>query len=81
MDFPCIFNLKVIGAMNANLESIIMPAMVKNNIEAEKVRISSKASKGGKYTSFTVTFAAQNQEQLDNIYREISGHPDVIIVL
>lgn len=81
MHFPVVFSLKVVGAVDANLESIIVPALQKNNIETDHVRISARLSREGKYTAFTVTFMAQSQEQLDNIYREISGNPAVIIVI
>lgn len=81
MHFPVVFNLKVVGEVQANLEAIIVPVMQKHNIDVDKMRLSARLSRNGKYTSFTVTFMAKDQEQLDNIYRELSGNPSVIIVL
>lgn len=81
MHFPIVFSLKVVGEVDSNLESIIVAALQKNEIDIEHVRISARLSKAGKYTSLTATFMAMSQEQLDNIYREISGNPKVIIVL
>lgn len=81
MHFPVVFSLKVVGTVEANLESLIVPVMQKNHVDVEKMRMSARLSRNGKYTSFTVTFMAKNQEQLDDIYRELSGNPAVIIVL
>ena len=49
--------------------------------DLEDIHITTKPSQGGKYVSVTVTFTAHNQEQLDNLYREISAHPDVLMAL
>lgn len=81
MHFPVVFSIKVVGTVTANLESIIIPVMQQNHIDLEKMRISTRLSRHGKYTSVTVTFMAKDQDQLDAIYREISGNPEVIIVL
>lgn len=81
MHFPVVFSLKVVGTVEANLEAIIVPVLRKNKVDIDHTRMSVRLSRGGKYTAFTVTFMAKNQEQLDNIYRALSSHPDVIIVL
>ncbi len=81
MHFPVVFNLKVVGEVQANLEAIIVPVMLRHNIDVDKMRLSARLSRNGKYTSFTVTFMARDQEQLDDIYRELSAHPNIIIVL
>jgi Uncharacterized conserved protein len=81
MHFPVVFSLKAVATVAANLEAIIAPIMQKNDVDVEHMRISARLSRSGNYTSFTVTFMAKSQEQLDNIYRELSGNPLVIIVL
>jgi len=40
-----------------------------------------KQSAGGKYISMTATIRARSQDQLDNLYRALSGHPKVLMVL
>lgn len=81
MDFPCEFTMKVIGAVEANLEDIVKPALIKNNIDITHAQIATRLSSGGKYSALTVTFNTESQEQLDEIYREISGNPQVQMVL
>jgi len=38
-------------------------------------------SSGGNYLSVTCTVHALSKEQLDGLYRELSGHPAVKIVI
>jgi hypothetical protein len=40
-----------------------------------------KASTSGKYLSLTCTIQATSRAQLDELYRELSAHPLVSIVL
>jgi putative lipoic acid-binding regulatory protein len=40
-----------------------------------------RQSKGGKYLGVTITIKATSREQLDEIYRTLSTHPMVKVVL
>jgi len=40
-----------------------------------------RESKGGKYLGVTVTIKATSREQLDELYRTLSTHPMVKVVL
>lgn len=40
-----------------------------------------RESKGGKYLGITITVMATSREQLDEIYRTLSTHPMVKVVL
>lgn len=81
MNFPCEFVLKVMGTTEAQLETALRPILDKHIKDLEDIHITTNPSQGGKYVSVTVTFTAHNQEQLDNLYREISAHPDVLMAL
>jgi putative lipoic acid-binding regulatory protein len=43
--------------------------------------VSSRLSSNGKYRSVTATFTAHSREQLDALYRELSGHEQVLMLL
>ena len=43
--------------------------------------IALRPSSGGKYVGVTITITATSREQLDDLYRALSGHPMVKIVL
>lgn len=81
MDFPTKFTMKIVGAAKDDLEPIIIVALRNNKIDVERVSIAHRDSSAGKYTAFTAVFYAESQEQLDNIYRELSGNPQVIMAL
>ena len=40
-----------------------------------------RESSSGRYLSLTLTVNATSKEQLDNLYRSLSGHPLVKVVL
>ena len=40
-----------------------------------------RPSKGGKYLGITITVTATSREQLDELYRTLSTHPMVKVVL
>jgi hypothetical protein len=40
-----------------------------------------RASREGKYLSLTCVVNASSRDQLDELYRELSGHPQVVMVL
>jgi putative lipoic acid-binding regulatory protein len=40
-----------------------------------------RASSGGNYISLTCTVTATSKEQLDNLYRALTSHPMVKVVL
>ena len=43
--------------------------------------IEMRASSGGNYIGLTLTITATSREQLDNLYRALTGHPMVKVVL
>lgn len=81
MKFPCEFSLKVMGETNMDLDLAISPILNKYIGDIEMIKFATKESAAGKYQSITVTFTAESQEQLDNIYREITALPNVLMVL
>jgi len=49
--------------------------------EVDASRVETRPSSGGNYTGLTVTVRATSREQLDDIYRALTGHPMVKVVL
>ena len=81
MTFPCNFPLKVMGINNDTFENEIVMIVRKHIPSLGEGAVSSKPSKTGKYLALTISFTAQNKEELDNLYREINAHPDVKMTL
>jgi len=43
--------------------------------------INNALSRNGNFVSITITVDAQSQEQLDDIYRDVSSHDDILMAL
>ncbi len=81
MDFPRIFPVKVMGANQDDFESLVLSIIQKHAVVAAEEGAISRLSRNGRFISLTVRINAENQEQLDNIYRELSAHERVLMML
>lgn len=80
-DFPTTFPLKVLGKNENNFRDFVLAVMEKHTLPDEIQKVSERPSNNDAYLSVTVTFVAQSREQLDGIYRELSIHPRVLMVI
>jgi len=81
IEYPCDFPIKVMGL---NVDGFI-PAIsfVARQFDPswQESSIETRESKGGKYLGLTLTVHMHNREQLDELYRTLSSHPMVKVVL
>lgn len=80
-DFPCAFPLKIMGLANTALAQEVLVVVRRHAPDFDGATMAMRASTGGKYVSLTCTINATSKAQLDTLYRELSGHPLVKIVL
>ena len=80
-DFPTAFPLKVIGRNENDFAAFVLAVMEKHTQPDEIQKVTERLSSNDGYLSVTVTFIAQSREQLDGIYRELSVHPRVLMVI
>lgn len=81
LEFPCDFVLKVMGLANQQFDDVVHDVVSRHVGPQSAEAIREKASRGGKYKSLSVTVHVHSQRQLDNLYRELSGHELVLMVL
>jgi putative lipoic acid-binding regulatory protein len=81
LKFPCDFPLKVMGRRSDDFRSIVLGIVQKHAGPVAPDRIEERPSKDGNYLSLTCTFSAQSREQLDALYRELTSHEKVMVVL
>ncbi|MBV8659898.1 MAG: DUF493 domain-containing protein [Burkholderiales bacterium] len=81
IEFPLRFPIKVMGEMQDTFSQTIFDVVRGHAPDITETDIELRASSGGKYVSVTVTINAVSQEQLDNLYRELTSHPLVKYVL
>ena len=81
IDFPCDFPIKVMGQSHPDFTATIAAVIQRFDGGFDAARIEVRPSSGGNYTGLTVTVRALNREHLDDIYRALTGHPMVKVVL
>lgn len=79
-NFPCDFPIKVMGKSHPEFQDTIT-VIREFDGEFDVTRIETRPSSGGNYTGLTCTVRAQNRAHLDDIYRALTGHPMVKVVL
>ncbi|MDO5056105.1 MAG: DUF493 domain-containing protein [Lautropia sp.] len=81
MQFPMEFPLKVMGRNDPGFLETVSEIIKRHAPDFDPARIEKRLSRDDTYLSMTATFSAQSREQLDALYRELSGHPKVSVVL
>ncbi|WP_206954737.1 DUF493 family protein [Trinickia acidisoli] len=81
IDFPCDFPIKVMGKAHPDFAETIVSVVRQFDASFDAARIETRPSSGGNYIGLTVTVRAQSRAQLDDIYRALTGHPMVKVVL
>ncbi|KIG02357.1 UPF0250 protein ybeD [Burkholderia sp. MR1] len=80
-NFPCDFPIKVMGKSHPEFQETIVTVIREFDGEFDATRVETRPSSGGNYTGLTCTVRAQNRAHLDDIYRALTGHPMVKVVL
>jgi putative lipoic acid-binding regulatory protein len=81
LEFPCEFPIKVMGHAAADFDALVVSLVRIHVPELGEGAVRTRTSSGGKYLAVTVTVRVTSQDQLDSIYRELSGHRRVLMVL
>ena len=79
--YPCAFPIKVMGTKADGFVHAVcqIALMLDPTFDASTIEL--RESKGGKYLGITITVMATSRAQLDEIYRTLSTHPMVKVVL
>jgi uncharacterized protein len=81
IEYPSAFPIKVMGAHVAGFTEAIVAVAKCFDPAFDASTIESRPSKGGNYLGLTITITATSREQLDELYRTLSTHPMVKVVL
>jgi hypothetical protein len=81
IEYPSAFPIKVMGEhVEGFVEAIVLVAQQFDpGFEAHTVE--HRPSRTGRYLGLTITVTATSREQLDELYRTLSSHPMVKVVL
>ena len=81
LEFPCAFPLKIMGRTQDGFAQAVLDVVLRHVPDFDSASMEMRASRQGKYLSLTCTINATSREQLDALYRELSAHPQVVMVL
>jgi putative lipoic acid-binding regulatory protein len=81
IEFPCHFPIKIIGKNSAEFATEIKAITLKHFPETPEAAIVCQESQKGNYLSITVTIYVHTQDNLDALYKELTKHPDIKMVL
>ena len=81
LEFPCAFPIKIMGLTHDALAQTVLDVVLRHAPDFDGATMTMRASSSGKYISLTCTINATSKPQLDALYRELSGHPMVKVVL
>ena len=79
--FPTPFPIKMMGRHTPEFRDTVRALVEKHTGPIDDSAISDAMSRKGNFVSITITVIATSQEQLDNIYRDVSAHEDVLMAL
>ena len=81
LQFPTEFPIKIMGRRVEGFAQAIVEVVRVHAPDFDASTLEMRTSKDGNYLSVTATINATSREQLDDLYRELSAHPMVSIVL
>ena len=81
IEYPCDFPIKVFGEAKQGFAQAIASVVLVHAPDFDAATIEMRSSSNAKYLSLTCTIRATSREQLDNLYRDLSSHPMVKMVL
>ena len=81
IEYPCHFPIKVMGAHVEGFAAAIAHVATQFDPSFDATTMEHRPSKGGNYLGLTISVYVSNREQLDELYRTLTTHPMVKIVL
>jgi putative lipoic acid-binding regulatory protein len=81
IDYPCDFPIKVMGLKVEGYIEAMSYVVRQFDPDWTSDKLQTRESAGGKYLGLTFTVRATSREQLDELYRTLSTHPMVKVVL
>lgn len=79
--YPSDFPIKIMGVMQDAFAQTMLELVTLHDPDFDANKMTMRPSTKGAYLALTVTVRATSREQLDNLYRALSSHPMVKVVL
>ncbi len=81
IEYPSDFPIKIMGPMHDAFAQTMLDLVLIHDPDFDAAKMEMRPSSNGNYLAITVTIRATSREQLDNLYRALSSHHMVKVVL
>jgi putative lipoic acid-binding regulatory protein len=81
LEFPCEFPIKMMGRDRDSFRAAAIALIEEHAGKVGDDAISTSSSRKGNFLSITVTIKATSQQQLDDIYRALTDHEEILVAL
>ncbi|OGT60060.1 MAG: hypothetical protein A3E85_02575 [Gammaproteobacteria bacterium RIFCSPHIGHO2_12_FULL_45_12] len=81
LTFPCEFMIKVFGHTSPDFLPAVRTIVKKHISDLTEEAFIQRPSKDNHYVALTFTVHAESKEQLDNLYRDLTASPLVLMAL
>lgn len=81
IEYPSAFPIKVMGAHVEGFVDAVVAVAQRFDPSFDAGTVETRESRAGNYLGITITVTATSREQLDELYRTLSTHPMVKVVL
>ncbi|MCL1886807.1 MAG: DUF493 family protein [Betaproteobacteria bacterium] len=81
IEYPCDFPIKVMGATHDDFLPVVTEVIQMHDPDFDVTTIETRTSAKGNYLGITAVIRATSRVQLDDLYRALSSHPMVKVVL
>ena len=81
LTFPTSFPIKIMGRRADGFAQAMLAVVLRHAPDFDPSTLEMRTSREGNYLSVTATITATSRDQLDNLYRELTAHPMVTMVL
>ena len=81
IEYPCDFPIKIMGARVDGFAQAVIEVVLRHAPDFDPAGAEMRPSSKGNYLAVTCTFRAVSQLQVDTMYRELTSHPMVKVVL
>ena len=81
IEYPSLFPIKVMGSNVEGFAAAVMALAQQFDPQFDADTVELRESSGGKYLGVTITITATSRAQLDDLYRALTSHPLVKMVL
>ncbi|MEN9416611.1 MAG: hypothetical protein RI988_231 [Pseudomonadota bacterium] len=81
IEYPSVFPIKVMGAHVEGFVEAVVRVAQRFDPTFDPATVETRESRAGRWLGVTITVTATSREQLDELYRTLSTHPMVKVVL